>query len=321
MTNKRHPSRQLSKLALPKLALSATALGLLFATAACSSSGNPLAAKTSPTPGIGGQPTVVVGSANFPENEILADIYADALRARGVPVRTHLDIGSRELYYPLIEHGQISLIPEYNGSLLEYLDVHSTAASTSAVDQALAAILPHSLEVLAPAPGQDGNALAVTPATAARYHLTTLASLAAQASKLVVGGPPEFATRSIGLPGLARAFGIHFKHFVPLDESGPLTIKALQDGTVQVALVFTTTPFITADHLTVLTDPTNYYAAQNVVPLIDRSVATPLVVRTLDAVSAQLTTSAIIRMDDAVQNLHADASAVAEQFVQQAGLG
>jgi osmoprotectant transport system substrate-binding protein len=304
----------------PRLAWAATAVVMVFAAAACSRSGNPLAAKSSPQPGTKGQPTVTIGSANFPENEILADIYADVLRDHGVPVTTHLDIGTRELYYPLIEHGQISLIPEYNGSLLEFLDVKSTAASTQAVDQALSSILPHSLEVLDPSPAQDGNALAVTAATAARYHLSTIASLTPVAGQLVIGGPAEFATRSIGLPGLAHSFGMHFKHFIPLDESGPLTIKALEQGTVQVALVFTTTPFITADHLVVLSDPTHYYAAQNVIPLINRAVATPLVVRTLDAVSAKLTTNDVIRLDDEVQNQHLDASVVAQQFVRQAGL-
>jgi osmoprotectant transport system substrate-binding protein len=298
--------------------LAMAGLGL---AAACSHSANPLTATTTGVSGGKVQPTVVIGSANFPENDILADIYADGLQAKGVPVSTHLDIGSRELYYPLIKQGQISLIPEYNGSLLEYLDVHSTATSTQAVDQGLGKILPHSLEILAPAPAQDGNALAVTSQTAAHYHLTTVASLARVASQLVIGGPPEFATRSIGVPGLARAYGMHFKQFVPLDESGPLTIKALSDGSVQVALVFTTTPFIVADHLVVLSDPGHYYAAQNVVPLISRSVATPLVVKTLDAISARLNTQIVTQLDDKVQNQHQDANTVAEQFLHQVGLG
>lgn len=295
------------------------ALGLL--AAACGRSANPLAhASASPAATSGGA-TVVVGSANFPENELLADIYADALKAKGVPVRTHLDIGSREIYFPLLEQGQISLVPEYNGSALAYLDPKSTAASTAAVDAALSSRLPSSLEILAPSPAQDGNALAVTAATAARYHLSTIASLAHAAGSLVVGGPPEFQTRAVGLPGLARAYGLHFKKFVPLDESGPLTIKALQQGTVQVALVFTTTPAIVTDHLVVLSDPGHYYPAENVIPVINRAAATPTVVRTLDAVSARLDTTTLTRLDDAVQNQHVDANTVAEGFLQAIGLG
>lgn len=300
-----------------RLARAVALVALGFVTAACSNSSNPSATAASVAKG---QPTVVIGSANFPENEVLANIYADGLRAKGVPVSNHLDIGSRELYYPLLKQGQISLIPEYNGSLLEYLDVRSTATTTEAVDRGLNATLPPSLEILVPAPAEDGNALAVTPATAARYHLDTIGSLVAAASQLVVGGPPEFETRSIGLPGLARAYGMHFKQFIPLDESGPLTSKALEDGTVQASLVFTTTPFIIKNHLVVLSDPGHYYAAQNVVPLIARSAATPLVVRTLNAISAHLDTRKLTQLDDEVQNQHMDASTVAKQFLHQAGL-
>jgi osmoprotectant transport system substrate-binding protein len=265
-----------------------------------------------------GQPTVVIGSANFPENEVLADIYAGALEARGVRVSTHLGIGSREIYYPLVKKGQISLVPEYNGTLLEFLDPQSKANSTSAVDRALGRALPSSLEVLAPSPAQDANALAVTAATASRYHLTNIASLKPVASRLVVGGSPEFATRAIGLPGLARAYGLHFKSFIPLDESGPLTFKALQEGTIQVALVFTTAPDIVQDHLVVLSDPGHYYAAQNVVPLINRSVATALVRDVLDAVSARLDTTTLARLDAEVQDQHQDPGAVAEDFLRGA---
>jgi osmoprotectant transport system substrate-binding protein len=264
-----------------------------------------------------GQPTVVIGSANFPENEVLADIYAGALEARGVRVSTHLDIGSREIYYPLVKQGQISLVPEYNGTLLEFLDPQSKASSTSAVDGALGRALPSTLEVLAPSPAQDANALAVTAATAARYRLTTIASLKPVASRLVVGGSPEFATRAIGLPGLARRYGLHFKSFIPLDESGPLTFKALQEGTIQVALVFTTAPLIGQDRLVVLSDPGHYYAAQNVVPLINRSVATALVRNVLDAVSARLDTTTLARLDAEVQDQHQDPGAVAEEFLHQ----
>jgi osmoprotectant transport system substrate-binding protein len=113
---------------------------------------------------------------------------------------------------------------------------------------------------------------------------------------------------------------MHFKQFIPLDESGPLTSKALEDGTVQASLVFTTTPFIIKNHLVVLSDPGHYYAAQNVVPLIARSAATPLVVRTLNAISAHLDTRTLTQLDDEVQNQHMDASTVAKQFLHQAGL-
>jgi osmoprotectant transport system substrate-binding protein len=293
---------------------------LIAAAAACSSITIVVASSPSiASDRAAGQPTVVIGSANFPENEVLADIYAGALEARGVRVSTHLDIGSREIYYPLVKRGRISLVPEYNGTLLEFLDPESKASSTSAVDRALGRTLPSSLQVLAPSPAQDANALVVTPATASRYRLTTIGSLKPVARRLVVGGSPEFATRAIGLPGLARRYGLHFKSFIPLDESGPLTFKALQEGTIQVALVFTTAPLVMKDHLVVLSDPGHYYAAQNVVPLINRSVATRLVRNVLDAVSARLGTITLARLDAEVQDQHQDPDAVAQEFLRQSG--
>jgi osmoprotectant transport system substrate-binding protein len=296
-------------------------VALITASAACSTATVALASSAAiAADRAARQPTVVIGSANFPENEVLADIYAGALEGRGVPVSTHLDIGSREIYYPLLKQGQISLVPEYNGSLLEFLDPESKASSTSAVDGALRDLLPSSLEVLAPSPAQDANALAVTAATASRYRLTTIASLKPVAGRLVVGGSPEFATRAIGLPGLARRYGLHFKSFIPLDESGPLTFKALQEGTIQVALVFTTAPLIVKDHLAVLSDPGHYYAAQNVVPLVNRSVDTPLVRNVLDAVSAHLDTTALAHLDAEVQDQHQDPAAVADDFLGQSGV-
>jgi osmoprotectant transport system substrate-binding protein len=304
------PKQHLSTFAPVRLA------AFVAAAAACSTGA--VALPSSPASASGrAQPTVVIGSANFPENEVLADIYAGALEARGVRVSTHLDIGSREIYYPLVKQGQISLVPEYNGTLLEFLDPQSKASSTSAVDAALRRALPSSVEVLAPSPAQDANALAVTAATASRYRLNTIASLKPVARRLVVGGSPEFATRAIGLPGLTRRYGLRFKSFIPLDESGPLTFKALQEGTIQVALVFTTAPSIGQDHLVVLSDPGHYYAAQNVVPLINRSVATRLVRNALDAVSARLDTTTLARLDAEVQDQHQDPGAVADEFLHQ----
>jgi osmoprotectant transport system substrate-binding protein len=294
---------------------------LLATAAACSTATVALSSNPASASGrAAGQPAIIIGSANFPENEVLADIYAGALETKGLRVSTHVGIGSREIYYPLVKQGQISLVPEYNGTLLEFLDPQSKASSTSAVDGALRRALPSSLEVLAPSRAQDANALAVTAATASRYGLHTIASLEPVAGRLVVGGSPEFATRAIGLPGLARAYGLHFKSFIPLDESGPLTFKALQEGTIQVALVFTTSPPIAQDHLVVLSDPGHYYAAQNVVPLINRSVATRLVRNVLDAVSGRLGTTTLARLDAEVQDQHQDPDAVAEEFLRQLGM-
>jgi osmoprotectant transport system substrate-binding protein len=279
-----------------------------------SSSSNPLSQG-------GGSGTVVVGSANFPESELLAEVYILALQAKGIKVTPKLNISSREVYYPQIEKGTISIIPEYNGTLLTVaVDPTSTAKTTAAVDAALAAKLPSSLEILTPASAQDSDSVTVTAATAAKYHLKTIADLAPYAKNWTLGAPPEFKTRSDGLAGLKANYGLVFKSFDPLDESGPITLAALQDGKVQAADVFTTTPAIITDHLVPLTDPKNNFAAQNVIPLVYKPAMNPTIISTLNAISAKLTTQALLAMDNAVITDHADYSTVASGFLKAEGL-
>src|ERR1700689_1681665 len=139
------------------------------ASSSSSSSSNPLS-------GGGASDSVVVGSANFPESELLAEVYAIALQDKGVKATTKLNIGDREVYYPQVVKGAITIFPEYNGALLSgEVDPTSTAKTTAAVDAALTAKLPSSLEILNPAPAQDSDALTVTAATAAKYDLPPIA--------------------------------------------------------------------------------------------------------------------------------------------------
>jgi osmoprotectant transport system substrate-binding protein len=280
-----------------------------------SSSSNPLA----PTAAKG---TVIVGSANFPENELLAEIYVLALQAKHVKVTPKFNIGAREVYYPQISKGAISIIPEYNGALLTTsVDTSSTAATTAQVDAALTAKLPSSLQILTPSSAQDKDSVTVTQATAKKDHLTSISDLKPYAKDMVIGGPPEFKTRTDGLVGLKKNYGLTFKGFDPLDESGPLTLAALKDGKVQAADVFTTTPQIVTDKLVALADPKFNFAAQNVVPLVYKKAMTPTITSTLNSVSSRLTTSALLQMDKAVILDHANYSTVASAWLKAVGLG
>lgn len=232
-----------------------------------------------------------------------------------------LVIGAREVYYPQITKGAISIIPEYNGTLLSVaVDPKNTAKSTTDVDTALAAKLPSSLTVLNAASAQDSDSITVTAATAAKYHLKTIADLKPYESQLVLGGPPEFKTRVDGISGLKSTYGLTFKSFVPLDESGPITLSALTGGKVQAADVFTTTPQIITDKLVPLTDPKFNFAAQNVIPLVYKPALTPTISSVLNAISAKLTTSALLQMDAAVITQHANYSTVAAAFLKAEGL-
>jgi osmoprotectant transport system substrate-binding protein len=294
---------------------SGTASSTASSPSATASASNPLSG------GGSGTGSVVVGSANFPENELLAEIYILALQGKGIKVTPKLNIGAREVYYPQIEKGAISIIPEYNGTLLTVeVDKTSTAKSTAQVDGVLAAKLPSSLEVLNAASAQDSDSVTVTAATAAKDHLKTIADLAPYAKDMVLGAPSEFKTRPDGIAGLKATYGLTFKGFDPLDESGPITLAALTDGKVQAADVFTTTPQILSDHLVTLADPKFNFAAQNVIPLVYKPAMNPTIIATLNAISAKLTTVALLQMDTAVIAEHADYSTVAAEFLKAEGL-
>jgi osmoprotectant transport system substrate-binding protein len=313
------------------------AIGLAAVTACSSSSSSTPSASAStggaasasasggasnPLSGGSGSGSVVIGSANFPENEVLAEVYALALQKKGVKVTTKLNIGAREVYYPQVEKGAITIIPEYNGNLLAVeVDKTSTAKTTAAVNAALAAKLPSTLTVLNSAPAQDSDSVTVTAATAAKYHLKTIADLKPYASSMVLGGPPEWKTRSDGIPGLKANYGLTFKSFNPLDTSGPITLSALTGGKVQAADVFTTTPQIVTDKLVSLADPKFNFAAQNVIPLVYKPALTPTISSTLNEISAKLTTQALLQMDNAVITEKANYTTVAQGFLQSIGMG
>ena len=301
-------------------AVIAVAVAASLVLAACGSS----SPKSNPLSGSSGNGSVVVGSANFPENELLAEIYSLALQAKGVKVTDKFNIGAREVYYPEVKKGAVDIIPEYNGTLLTVsVNPKSTAATTAEVNAALTAGLPSTMEILDSAAAQDSDSVTVTQAFATAHHLTSSSSigaLAPYASSMVFGGPPEFPTRSDGLSGLKKNYGLTFKSFDPLDESGPITIKALQDNTVQAADVFTTTPQIVTDHFVTLADPKFNFAAQNVTPLVYKPAMTTTIMDTLNAISAKLTTSALLQMDTAVIVNHDSYQAVAKGWLQSVGL-
>jgi len=296
------------------------------ASTGASSASSPSAAASSagsnPLGGGGASGSVIVGSANFPENEVLAEIYAQALQKAGVKASTKLNIGAREVYYPQVQKGAITIIPEYNGTLLTVeVNPKATQKTTADVDAALTAKLPSTLTILAPAPAEDSDSITVTQATAAKYKLKSIADLSPVASKFVLGGPSEFKTRTDGVIGLKSVYGLTFKSFDPLDESGPITLAALTGDKVQAADVFTTTPQIVSDKLVSLTDPKNLFAAQNVIPLVYKPALTPTISSTLNKVSAKLTTAALLALDVKVITDKQDYTTVAQQWLTSVGLG
>ncbi len=306
----------------PMRVLSAAAIGAgLLIVTACGSSSNPTSTPSTAAGSAAPTDTIVVGSANFQENVVLADIYAGALRAKGVKVSTKLNIGSRETYIPALKDGSIDLIPEYSGVLLQYFDKKATAVSSNDVYAELRKTTPAPLTVLQPSAAEDKDAIVVTKATADKYNLKSIADLAAVAGKLTLGAPPEFQVRADGIEGLKKTYGITFKTFKKLDAGGPLTENALKNGQIDAGDIFTTDPLIAKNGWVVLEDPKNLYTAQNVLPLINNNKASANVKSVLEAVSAKLTTDDLVALNEKVSLEKQDADTVAKQWLSNAGLG
>jgi osmoprotectant transport system substrate-binding protein len=285
---------------------------------ACGGGGSPLETDGGEAPA----ETVVVGSANFPENVLLAEIYAAALEAKGVKVSKKLNIGSRETYIPALRDGSIDLLPEYNGALLSFLAEGQVEETDSeAVYAALGEALPDGIIALEQSTAEDKDAVVVTQETAQRHNLKSLEDLEPVAGQLVLGGPPEWRDRFTGVPGLKEVYGLEFKQFRPLDVAGPITVAALKDGTVDAANLFTTQSAIAANNFVVLEDPKNFFLAENVVPVIRESKASDTVRDTLNAVSAKLTTDNLTDMVKQVEIDKADPATVAKEFLAANDLG
>nr|WP_307725503.1 ABC transporter substrate-binding protein [Kocuria turfanensis] len=258
--------------------------------------------------------TVTVGSADFPENEILAQLYAGALESAGIQTETNLSIGSREAYVGAVQDGSIDVIPDYSGNLLLFADPEATASSAEEIMDALPEALPEDLIVLEPAQAQNKDTLVVIPETAQQYELESIADLAEVCDQLVLAATPEFAERAYGLKGLEENYGCVPASFEPInDGGGPLTLQALLDGDVDVADIFSTTPSIAENDLVVLEDPENNFIAQQVVPLTAQDRLPQEAVDALNDLSGKLTTEDLIGLNQQVSGENPISTADAAQ--------
>ena len=297
----------------------AAGLSVALAVTACGG-GDPLG--TSSSAAAGGSGSVVVGSANFPENAILAEIYAGALNAAGVNATTKLNIGAREVYLKALEDGSIDVVPEYTGNLLGYLDASNTIVDGPGIVAALPAKMPTGLSVLDAATAEDKDAIVVTPEIAAKYKLTSIADLAPVCGELTLAAPSEFQTRPYGLPGLKKLYNCVPKDFKAFSASSEaLNLKALLNNEVQVADIFTTSPEITANKLVVLEDPKGLIGAQQVLPIIKTDKLNEAGTTALNNVSKQLTTDDLIALRTQVEgDQKMDPKAAAAAWLKDKGI-
>ncbi len=304
---------------LPQLAVSVAAVAVLALAACGDSGGDPLATGSSSSSG-GDSSALTVGSADFPESQLIAEIYAGALEAKDIKVSKKLGIGSREAYIPALQDGSIDLIPEYTGVLTQYFNKEAKATDADGVYDELKSSLPDTLTVLEKSAAEDKDSVAVTQETAERLQLKSIADLSGKSQDLVLGGPPEWKSRATGVPGLKKIYNLEFKSFRPLDAGGPLSVNALKNGQVDAANIFTTDPAIKANNFVVLEDPKFLFPAQNVVPLVTKAKVTDEMTAALNAVSAKLDTQTLADLLSQVVTDKKDASAVAKEFLTANGL-
>ncbi len=152
-----------------------------------------------------------VGSANFTESQIVAEMYGEALRAHGYDVTVEANLGSREqVTYPSLTNGDLDIVPEYLQSLLAFLDPAAESVSPEQGVTRIEALLPQGLALLEPSEAQDQNALVVTAETAEQYGLASVSDLLEVEEPLVLGGPPECPERPLCLPGYESVYGLRF---------------------------------------------------------------------------------------------------------------
>lgn len=261
------------------------------------------------------KPSFTIGSQSFGENEVLGYVYGDALKAAGFSVSFKPALGVREVLEPALDSGKINFTPEYLGAFLDYLDAKAPVATVAGSYGQLKPLVAKKGLVLGNySAASDADAIAVTQANATKYRLKTIADLKKVASKWTFGGPPECKTRITCVPGLKKYYGVTFKSFKSLDEDGPITVAALKNGQVQAARIFSSDVTVNSDHFVVLSDPKDFQGSGNIVPVMQKSVATPATLKVINRVSAALTTADLVGFNIAVAN-HTDPTTIAQQFV------
>jgi osmoprotectant transport system substrate-binding protein len=265
------------------------------------------------------RPTIQLASFDFPESELLGELYGQALAQHGFPVEQVIQLGAREVVAPALEQGKVDMVPEYLGSALNFLNDRDRVATAdpalthARLEQAFA---PRGVSVLAFAPAQDRNAFVVSGDLARRNGMDKLSDLAPMAGKLSIGGPPECPQRPLCLRGLQELYKLRFARFEPMP-SRAVTAAALETGEIDVGMIETTDPSLVGADLVQLADDRRLQPADNVVPVVRRELRAaygPPLVRLLNTVSAQLTTAELSRLNLQVAKGQV-ASAAAESWL------
>ncbi|MEZ0235483.1 MAG: glycine betaine ABC transporter substrate-binding protein [Actinomycetota bacterium] len=257
---------------------------------------------------------ITIASFDFDESETLAEVYAGALRSQGFEVRHARRVGTREVVLPALERGLIEVVPDYAGSAVAFLGGQPSVDPDSSLATLRVSLGSRGIEALEPAPAQSRNGLVVTTRTATEHGLRSVSDLRSVASAMTIGGPPECPERELCLLGFAKTYGLEFASFLPLDAGGPVTAAAVQQGTVDVGVLFTSDGSLAQHGLVLLRDDRRLQPAENVTPLVRRDAIErfgPGLTEAIDAVSAELTTTELRALNALVSSGVAPAVAAA----------
>ncbi|ALX66083.1 ABC transporter substrate-binding protein [Microbacterium sp. XT11] len=269
-----------------------TAVAAALVLAGCASS-NPLDTPSDSGSDSGGDgDTIVIGSQAYYSNEIIAEIYAQALEDVGFTVDRQFSIGQRDAYMPDVESGAIDLFPEYTGNLLEYLDDSATATSPDDVYAALKDALPDGLTALDYAEASDQDTYTVLKSFADEHGLKTIGDLSKVTTPVTIGAAPEFEQRPYGPAAAKEVYGVD----LAFSATGPTTLESLLAGEIQVADIYSADPAFQTEGIVALEDPENIILASNVVPIASSDVADEIA-DVIDGISAKLTTEELVGLN------------------------
>lgn len=280
----------------------------------CSGGGDPLSSDTGSGGSSGDSDTIIVGSADFAESQLIATIYSKALQNAGVETEEKLNIGSREVYMEALKDGSIDLLPEYNGYLLAELQPDTSETDREVIKQKLVDALPDGIVALDAAEAENQDVLVVPDELAKQHDLENISDLEPLAGDLTLAGPAEWKSRYIGVPGLEELYGLKFKKFQVFDAGGPLTLAAMTGGQADVGMMFSSDPAIAENGLTGLVDDKGLFLPANVLPIIRESKADDTVQETLNAVSAALTMDDLMDMNGRIA-AGEDLGAIADDWI------
>ncbi|MGH8871829.1 MAG: glycine betaine ABC transporter substrate-binding protein [Acidimicrobiia bacterium] len=277
----------------------------------------------STTTGAGGEePAITVASFNFPESVILAEIYAQVLEANGYTIERNLNLGSRELIFPEIQSGAIDFLPEYLGSAISVGFTQDAPTDQAEAVQTLTDLFASvGVTVLEPAPGEDKNVFVVTGDFATENGVTTVSDLA-DLGELTLGGPPECEDRETCYAGLVETYALDNLAFESIQE-GAARVAALDAGSIDVALLFSTQPVITQMGFVALEGTEEIIAPENVIPAVSNEVAEAYgddLATLVNSISELITTEVLLDLNGRVELEAQNPEDVATDWLNENGL-